>query len=107
MGEDACSLSESQHFLLNGDGVSVGDTVWSTKQEAALCFIQGNLTDVPQFFLMLISASAACHLLPEMVTGAAVFFLAPCLFAAYQNKYDLIRIQIWPCLPSPPIHTAC
>lgn len=51
--------------------------------------------------LISFSLSAACHLLSKMVTGAAVFFLALCLFATYQNKYDLIRIQIWPCLPSP------
>lgn len=83
-----------------GDGVSVGDVVWSTKQESALC-VHSNLTDVPQFFLMLMfSLSAACHLLSEMVTGAVVFFLALCLFAAYQNKYDLIRIKYGHvCLP--------
>lgn len=35
-----------------------------------------------------------------LVTRAAVLFLALCLLTAYHNKYDLIKIQIWPCLPS-------
>lgn len=87
----------------NGDGVSVDEMVWNMKQESASCYLHSNLAGYSSVMLIF-NLSATCYLFSDMVllvTGALVFFLAVCLLTAYNNKHNLIKIQIWPCLPSP------